>query len=392
MTGHADIADRWVRWREGKVDRPLEAQGGNVHVDLWHPEQILSYGRHFPLAVDMGDWWLLNGDTYSPSTTQHQALIRGAIQQNSDRTQMIVPFSALEGAGIMFDTIKPVNIQDDTFTYETDRFDSVSDAPEHLRNVLGRLTPGTRHSYFPDLWREDDGTYCHRRRVHWLGASLFYAETRTRERCQPDDNGAQWVPAREAFSGGIYRRVTTQQGMFLSAFDQQERTPLYFLAQLPQDADPHTVDDAFVSLRPQVVNDAMASGRNVARQGDVFAFDDASEYCNRKSGTRRLKRDGATIEKRQRPTRRQEPPYTGWVNPADGGKVAGTDHAASEVATLPDGTEYARGCLYHDVHPRLPEHARRRISDGKTWHRIMLNTVPWSQGAPRAYTIRGGVD
>ena len=61
--------------------------------------------------------------------------------------------------------------------------------------------------------------------------------------------------------------------------------------------------------------------------------------------------------------------------------LLGTAHTATEVATLPDGTVYARGCMYHE--PSLEpgrdgqrDHRRQKIADGKTWALIVRNTVP----------------
>ena len=54
---------------------------------------IYSYGTHFPLAHRY-DWgYLLNGDTYSVSTSRHQSECRRILQPNT-----VIPFSALQQA------------------------------------------------------------------------------------------------------------------------------------------------------------------------------------------------------------------------------------------------------------------------------------------------------
>lgn len=64
----------------------------------------------------------------------------------------------------------------------------------------------------------------------------------------------------------------------------------------------------------------------------------------------------------------------------DGTALYGTSHTATEVATLPDGRQYARGTIYHEpslVGPERPaDHARRTL--GKAWHLVARNTVPVS--------------
>jgi hypothetical protein len=60
--------------------------------------------------------------------------------------------------------------------------------------------------------------------------------------------------------------------------------------------------------------------------------------------------------------------------------LLGTAHTATHVCTMPDGTQYGRGTMYHDPalmgEDRERDHARRKMGDGKTWHLIVKNTVP----------------
>jgi hypothetical protein len=62
-----------------------------------------------------------------------------------------------------------------------------------------------------------------------------------------------------------------------------------------------------------------------------------------------------------------------------GAALLGTAHTATEVATMPNGLQYARGCLYHEPavigdHRRAADHARRPL--GNQWHIVARNTVP----------------
>jgi len=70
------------------------------------------------------------------------------------------------------------------------------------------------------------------------------------------------------------------------------------------------------------------------------------------------------------------------------------------VMLLPDGTTLARGTLRHKriahtwqgVFAGMPEHKRVKLGDGKTWYRVVKNTVPVIGGQSRAWTVGGGVD
>jgi hypothetical protein len=56
--------------------------------------------------------------------------------------------------------------------------------------------------------------------------------------------------------------------------------------------------------------------------------------------------------------------------------LLGTNHRATEVARMPNGSTLARGQLYHDPIGREKDHVARKLGDGQTWHLIIKNTVP----------------
>lgn len=68
----------------------------------------------------------------------------------------------------------------------------------------------------------------------------------------------------------------------------------------------------------------------------------------------------------------------------EGESIYGTSHVMSEVAVLPDGTTFGRGSMYHEPtmigEQRPPDHARRKMGDGKTWGVIVRNSVPLQDG------------
>lgn len=213
--------------------------------------------------------------------------------------------------------------------------------------------------------QEDGSTlYTWETRRHWLGESLVRGTVRwdTRRPCKPC-NGTGINPNRSEGSrryhdddflcpacegrGGPYVRHA-RTSYYLSGFDHQESRPLYFLCELPKGAAPTTVAEAYEALKPKAVKLADEAGREYTRQGDIFGIALVSV------DTRQLRKMGARFEKL--------------------GTLLNTNHVATEVAYLPDGTTLARGVLYHRPDWRQPDHARRRLNPG--WNVVVKNTVP----------------
>lgn len=419
---HDDIATRWANREMGRDDRPnFRARRDNM---FGEDGALYSYGHHFelarPLRTDPSDRdyvsaWLLNADRYSVTTTRHQSTVRNVLARTG-RPMILLPYDALSSAGIDRDTIRPVDVTEDGWeriphrsttrpegarmvTHNVTKMVDLTDDelaavvdkrnadaveewetrkrwadeadegnnywrtwlennPEPRRYTIDDLQPwdrqehrvvGTRDQWYVGrgsnpLTRQDDGTWTWETTRHWLGASLFRAAVRT----GPTRRHRRWA-------------------YFLSAFDEQESTPLYFLAELPRDARPTTVAEAVEALKPEVVKVAEIMGRDVTRQGDIFAVPMPG------LDKRALRKAGATFERRKANT------YHVGRWSSHGSPTAallGQNHYATEVARMPDGTTYARGTLWHDPLWRAPDHARRRMGDGKTWHLIVKNTVP----------------
>ena len=250
------------------------------------------------------------------------------------------------------------------------------------------------------------------------------------------DGKYHWHDVRHWLGDAVFTAMHNgERAYFISSFDRQESRPLYFLSQLPGPA--ATVDQAIESLAPESVHTARDMGREVVRQGDMFAIPtNVTE--------RQLRALGATFERRKvtvtpnayaqeridarnailsvAATMRPMPddwqeqnawrdelvsrfvdeypnlstydltsygwrdrlkPYrpAGWevTRRVSGTALYGTAHTATEVATLPDGRQYARGAMYHEPAVigevwRERDHARRPL--GKQWHLIARNTVP----------------
>lgn len=475
--------DKFCReWAKG-ITNPDTLDGRSRHwrsVNVfWHGRTIYSYGTHFVMGhiVAPGIVWL-NGDRYSPTTARHQRTLR-SVACGPGITAVIVPGSALDAAGADPATIQPVHV-------EPERFDTIAHDADIPPAGMRTDIPAHRWLSFGDSWRhgnvsitfDDAGravhasnhdevipeyvgwieTERHQQAVfmsggryrwhtlrHWLGDAVFTAERKVRATWVNDESPAERV-------------------YWLSSFDRQESRPLYFLSQLPGPAD--TVDAATESLAPDSVRTARDMGRDVVRQGDMFAIETGTT-------TRALRAAGATIQRRKvtieyrldaqrrmrvRDTLRsvvntmparvarvywdsslsrgahdalnewhtdritewadetlaryaqQFPDESKWAdmrnvyqinsalsyNPrtwdknrdVTGTALLGTAHTATEVATMPDGLQYARGVMYHEPaiigeHWRARDHARRPLGNGRRWYLIARNTVPVEPGRTR---------
>lgn len=374
---HGTVATRWVARANGSRERELT--GANVFED---DGRLYSYGHHFELGRALRDKkrktlkaFLLNGDRYSNTTDRHQSITRNAVHKYES---VIIPYSALGAAGVDLDSVRVVHRLEDrwesTEHRTTERPEGsewfIDDVHEHVdltpeEIARGRtdddrfIYPGQTKAYRKTGTRQALYTNRHRRNEikvtwgsdrravlyewttgqHWLGESLIRARV-------------MW------WEDGKTRERWT---LFLSGFDHQEPRPLYFLCELPYHCKATTVAEAYEALKPDVVKLAEQMGRSYTRQGDIFAIPAPAQTL------RELRKTGARIAGRGNVDkyRNREMPY-----------LLGTNHTATEVAYLPNGVTLARGTLYHDPSGRAPDHIRRRIGDGKTWHIIVKNTVP----------------
>lgn len=384
MTTYDDVCSRWVQRQTGQTSlKQLQTQRVYAQGDI-----LYSYGSHFELARALrnraGDvrLWLLNGAYYSSSTTHHQGTIRSAIRQHGgDIPSLIVPFPALDAAGIDRASIEPVQVKPDRHlarlkvTTTAPRMAHYEDGQLMLPDYWNRAR-GTddwtesEHQVARRVWRNDDGTYEYVEFEHVLGESLVRAQveyTLTCRKCSGTGNIAP-VPAWEEFESWVEWSTARDKvrcvacdgagtldrkrwAHFLSSFDYQERRPLYFFCELPNQS-ARTVGEALEILKPPTVKAAEMMGRTFYRQGDIFAVETTLDK-------RTLRKQGATFE------------------PA--GMLLGTNHCGTEVARLPDGTLLARGTLRHVPEFRDADHKRVKLGAGKSWCIIVKNTVPVSR-------------
>jgi hypothetical protein len=477
MAGYWEVATRWVEVALNYTDK----QNLSNQRMIARGDSIFSYGSHFEMARLLRHrngqprLWLINGDRFSPTTSKHQSHVRGAIRSRGGIfPSVIIPFGALDAAGIDRDTVelieetgdrhetihhvvyeKPpratwvevedwetVELTDDEVEavlakrnaehveeWERKRGYAVEEAahfaehgkyrygsalwaqyldPEYKPKVETRadlerdywggtrrltksvkvgshmvLRPTANSKYDTiDVEHLDDGRtrYSWDTTRHWLGESLIRAKmpVTTRPRCKECNGRGRWgvnehdaviwedyrnerhywqdlATARrlnrcQTCDGAGSRAVTrNRSGLFLSGFDHNEPRPLYFFCELPKAAkDVTSIADAYEALKPDTVKLAEQMGREVHRQGDIFAVE------LKGVSKRELRKRGARFEKR--------------------GQLLGTNHVGTEVAYLPDGTTLVRGTLWHNPQWRRPDHVRCTV--GKAWHIAIKNSVP----------------
>lgn len=123
--------------------------GGNIY---YEKDVLYSYGRHFPLAVRCKNGYILNGDRYSNTTSGHQSLTRSLAENHNQETSnrkthhCIIPFSALQAAGIKIEAATIVDVTDDTYETMQRRNHKTGEMEEYKVHHLGAslIRSGTR--------------------------------------------------------------------------------------------------------------------------------------------------------------------------------------------------------------------------------------------------------
>jgi hypothetical protein len=387
--------------------------------------EIQSYGSHFPLARLMltpsgkRKMWLLNGDRWPGSggfgrTNEHNDIARAAAQA-SGTPCFIVPFSAIQSAGILPDTIKPIEIQPESWITEDHSAATLAEVPDYKRkrsvwHINGQLTeapvnekgvkanpdyrgnwtfyerkltdkglswvteivPGPAYTpdeltqEYEDIESAADGLYHWTTERHWLGASVFRAKYRF--------GGQVGTGAKRRWVSG------TRTATFVTAFDYEEPAPLWFMSELPRGVRPKTVAEAIDALKPWRVRSAEERGTPVIRQGDVFVIQ-ATGITEKDL----IEQGGEMVE--------FESIAGGWGRPGKHGRYINDSHTATRVIKMPGGALYAQGIMRHRPLDRRPDHVQRPLWDRNTWGRVELNTQARSfDNTPRSWSRGGDVD
>lgn len=383
---YTDVLAEWAR---------SEALGLRLRENTRHPKLQIMPGtvigdQNTPLVETLrtktGKFsrFLLNGDGGPSSTFRNQqwttrAAARGRREwpfndpfwDPEPPSPIIIPFSALDAAGVDRSTIVPIEIRDDRqeeehivhqpWNEKEIRWKPVRTyAPINPRYSLsqrGTIT-GRRDLLFDRKVTPKESRPPGRRwgYVTLDESDLDIGRTQVRNiahRELEQDSDGIWRSSRfhHRLGDSVFSAVAHgARRLFVSSFDYQERWPLYFLAELPWHCRGHiqTVDAAIMALSPPIVHAAVAQDRNVLRQGDMFAIPTSLS-------TRDVRlRSG-------RPIRRMR-------------GVFGTDHLATEQYVCKGSVTYARGWLHHRPIGRRPDHASTHL--GKEWHLIVPNSVP----------------
>lgn len=382
MTTHGQVAERFAT-----RGRPL--RGHNVYADAKH---IYSYGSHFPMAYadDERRLFIVNGDTFSSSTSGHQSHVRGAIERTSWE-HFIIPFSVLRSANVEMETLELIEQGKEISEgicrtckiswdfhdrngwegYDTHLSEFGYNKPNYVvyqceehKNTLGNThidgsyNYGYKHYHRNPNYRPNPHDMTTR---HLLAPSLLKGYQRTV--LDIPDSPCAWCtkpkdehPAKTEWGSTCnYRPQTLEKrtaAYFLSGFDETGRGfgGGYFFSHLPRKAS--TIEEAFALLRPKPVQEADQAGIEVKRQGDIFAIPVEVQ-------TRKLTKRGSRVKF---------------------GQLLKTNHFATEIIVTKTET-YARGFLHH--RPGLREADHRPIKLGKMWHRIFRNTAKGSWSAAR---------
>jgi len=181
-------------------------------------DTMYSYGSHFPLVIRLAKGgYLINGDRYSVTTSQHQRLVFNLGPQ--------VPFTALRAAGI-----------DGRERYGLALVDATDDRSEWVCRC-----PGHPHR---DRYAGHDCRTGYER--HTLGGTLLR-------------HGRRYLLSAIDFESGAPSRLT------------------YFICQLPGKVG--SIAEAYESLIPASVKVARAFGAEIQRQGDFFFIKTTLPTC-----------------------------------------------------------------------------------------------------------------
>lgn len=309
-------------------------------------------------------FFLLNGDGAGNRQRfgNQQWAIRGIVQARTNHYPFaILPFSALEAAGIENDTIVPIEVRPDEWVRERSWFEGFKEKdivwnPEPAEPI-GRYggnpqQTGTIPSR-PELWFR---RACYRHSWNSGGWTRIPEPQRdidvfARPWTQLAPSGKRWFFDRQTHRLGdsVFRaKAHGAYRTYVSSFDYQETNPLYFLAELPWKARPKTVAEAIESLAPPIVQQALRQKRVVRRQGDIFAIPTelTTEQIRERTNGELLRMQG----------------------------VYGTDHLVTEQFVGRRGVTYARGIIHHKPPGRRPDHRRQYL--GSKWHLVVPNAVP----------------
>ena len=231
-----EVLSAWVN------EESESGRNGNESIWFENLDAVYSYGKHFPLAVRLESGkYLVNGDNYSITTSQHQSELFGIVP---NRRRVEVSFSALR-------------------EIDSDLGTTGWHSRYHIDNIKRiKIVDYTADDYI-DTGRLDkygDPVY-----EHVLGAALLEYEGR----------------------------------QFYSGIDETGNGHQYFLTELV-DSDLHTVDEGLESMKPGLIKEIERGEHDrytgkVKRQGEWFFAELTDEF--EETLMKRVKEEDIEIQK-----------------------------------------------------------------------------------------------
>ncbi len=205
-----------------------------------------SYGRHFPLFHfiprtyrvndDTRGWrtvdtrrpplFVINGDSWGgprSRTPDHQAITRRAIAETG-LSALVLPFSALDGAGMLLDSIRPLHVRPDVTFEETVERRTLDELPLWRRTYSAQVPRESRYLDNPSEPRNAVPPNLRRRFDYQAGqwvdkerdADGMYRWTETVQRATlPDADGIyRWTETRHRLGDALFtaeREVTERR-------------------------------------------------------------------------------------------------------------------------------------------------------------------------------------
>jgi len=93
---NSQFIEEWFKGKRTTKRNPFSRHYCNLQMDK---EALYSYGTHFPLVKECKNGYILNGDSYSSSTSGHQNAVRWHAEAMGKKF-VIIPYSMLEAAGL----------------------------------------------------------------------------------------------------------------------------------------------------------------------------------------------------------------------------------------------------------------------------------------------------
>lgn len=178
---------------------------------------LYSYGYHFPLAMHVGGYQLINADTYGPTTSKHQSY---TIRTCSNPVE--IPFSAL------------------------------------VQALLGERSYNDSYRLVQEI--KEDMCIIDTKQDQWV-------QTGTRI----DKNGVEQPVMTHIMGATLF---SYQCNYFISGLDETAKWEnRYFMTKLlvdPYHEPPTTVEEAYECMKPSIVKIAEEKGVEVKRQGEWF--------------------------------------------------------------------------------------------------------------------------